>query len=79
MGRRDASFTFLHRVDEVEWNIEDGRWQSALALALTLPDICGGDEKTNGNQKPWLTVLSMPIRPDELRRAVSDCITKGGQ
>ena len=21
---------------------EDGRWQSALALALTLPDICGG-------------------------------------
>lgn len=42
MSREDVSFTFLHRVDEVEWNIEDGRWQSALALALTLPDICGG-------------------------------------
>lgn len=38
----DASFTFLHRVEEVEQNIEAGRWQSALALALTLPDICGG-------------------------------------
>lgn len=42
MNRGDASFTFLHRVEEVELNIEDGRWQSALALALTLPDICGG-------------------------------------
>ena len=40
--RGDVSFTFLHRVDEVEQNIEDERWQSALALALTLPDICGG-------------------------------------
>lgn len=38
----DVSFTFLHRVEEVEWNVEDSRWQSALALALTLPDICGG-------------------------------------
>ena len=26
----------------VELNIVDRRWQSALALALTLPDICGG-------------------------------------
>ena len=42
MKRRDVSFTFLSRVEEVELNIEDGRWQSALALALTLPDICGG-------------------------------------
>lgn len=38
----DASFTFLHRIEEVEQNIEDDRYQSALALALTLPDICGG-------------------------------------
>ena len=42
MSRGDASFTFLHRIEEVELNIEDERWQSALALALTLPDICGG-------------------------------------
>jgi len=42
MSRGDASFTFLHRIEEVELNVEDGRWQSALALALTLPDICGG-------------------------------------
>lgn len=38
----DVSFTFLGRVQEIKWNIADGRWQSALALALTLPDICGG-------------------------------------
>ena len=39
MNRGNVSFTFLDRVKEVELNIEDGRWQSALALALTLPDI----------------------------------------
>lgn len=37
----DVSFTFLDRIEEVELNIVDRRWQSALALALTLPDICG--------------------------------------
>lgn len=42
MGRGDVSFTFLHRVEEVEMNLADGRWQSALALSLTIPDICGG-------------------------------------
>lgn len=41
MRHTDVSFTFLDRVREVEWNIGDHRWQSALALALTLPDICG--------------------------------------
>lgn len=42
MSQKDASFTFLHRIEEIELNIDDRRWQSALALALTLPDICGG-------------------------------------
>ena len=42
MNRANVSFTFLDRVTEVEFNIQDGRWQSALVLALTLPDICGG-------------------------------------
>ena len=42
MKKGDASFTFLDRIREIRWNIQDGRWQSALALALTLPDICGG-------------------------------------
>lgn len=42
MKRADVSFTFLSRIDEIELNIKDNRWQSALALALTLPDICGG-------------------------------------
>ena len=42
MAERDVSFTFLDRVEEIELNVRDSRWQSALALALTLPDICGG-------------------------------------
>ena len=42
MNRGDVSFTFLHRIDEIELNIKDQRWQSALALALTSPEICGG-------------------------------------
>ena len=37
MSQDNAGFTFLHRIEEAELNIEDGRWQSALALALTLP------------------------------------------
>jgi len=41
MNSFDASFSFLHRIEEVELNIADKRWQSALALSLTLPDICG--------------------------------------
>ncbi|MBE6031226.1 MAG: hypothetical protein E7225_06485 [Clostridiales bacterium] len=35
-------FTFIDRIEEIEKNIEDKRWQSALALSLTLPDILGG-------------------------------------
>lgn len=42
MDRGNVNFTFLNRIEEVELNIRDERWQSALALALTLPDICGG-------------------------------------
>ena len=42
MNPGDVSFTFLHRIEEVEMNVRDRRWQSALALTLTLPDICGG-------------------------------------
>lgn len=42
MMRGDVSFTFLDRIQEIEFNMKDRRWQSALALALTLPDICGG-------------------------------------
>ena len=39
---RQCQLYLFIRIEEVELNIEDGRWQSALALALTLPDICGG-------------------------------------
>ncbi len=41
MSRGDVSFTFISRIEEIEQNIKDARWQSALALALTIPDICG--------------------------------------
>lgn len=40
--RGDVSFSFTDRVREIEENLRDQRFQSALALALTLPDICGG-------------------------------------
>ncbi len=42
MSKVDASFTFIDRIEEIESNIKDRRWQSALALSLTIPDICGG-------------------------------------
>ena len=39
MDRSDVSFTFLDRIREIEENIEDGRFQSALALAVTLESV----------------------------------------
>lgn len=42
MAHGDVSFTFVSRIDEIEENIHAGHLQSALALALTLQDICGG-------------------------------------
>lgn len=42
MAHGDVSFTFVSRIDEIEENLNAGHLQSALALALTLPDICGG-------------------------------------
>ena len=36
MTHNDASFSFMHRIEEIELNIADKRWQSALALSLTL-------------------------------------------
>lgn len=41
MNNGDVSFTFIDRIEEIELNIKDERWQSALALSLTIPDICG--------------------------------------
>lgn len=75
MSQDNASFTFLHRIEEVELNIEDGRWQSALALVLTLPDICGdiafpeiikryrdGRAVLDRNQRPTRDVVNQFIR-----------------
>ena len=37
-------FTLLDRINEIEYAIGNKMYQSALALALTLPDICGKAE-----------------------------------
>jgi len=44
VSRGDVSFTFLSRIEEIESNIAAKHYQAALALTLTLPDICGGIE-----------------------------------
>ena len=35
---------FLSRIDDIEFCLEHERYMAALALALTLPDICGKAE-----------------------------------
>ena len=53
MDRSDVSFTFLDRIREIEENIEDGRFQSALALAVTLPDrVSGAGKARPGREDP---------------------------
>ena len=34
-------YTLIDRIEEIESDMEIEKWQSALALALTIPDICG--------------------------------------
>lgn len=41
MGFGLHEYTLKQRVDEVELCIKHQMWQAALALALTIPDICG--------------------------------------
>ena len=45
----DVSFTFLDRIEEVELNIVDRRWQSALALALTYAGSAKKSDSGCGN------------------------------
>ena len=48
---------FLSRIDEIEKCLENGLYLAALALALTLPDICGyaeyPSEGTGKRYKNW--------------------------
>ena len=37
-----TEYTIIDRVQEIEKALKKKMYQSALALALTLPDICGG-------------------------------------
>ena len=58
----DVSFTFLDRIEEVELNIVDRRWQSALALALTLPDIwIVTEDMTRQPNQPWRADRTTPV------------------
>lgn len=34
-------YTIIQRIDEIEKCLDKEMWQSALALSLTIPDICG--------------------------------------
>ena len=47
-----STFTILDRVKEIEIAIANKMYQSALALALTLPDICGKAEMHLKGGKP---------------------------
>lgn len=35
------TYTLLDRIEEIETALNEKLWQSALSLALTIPDICG--------------------------------------
>lgn len=35
------TYTLLNRIDEIQQAMKNNMWQSALALSLTIPDICG--------------------------------------
>ena len=52
-----TQYTILDRVAEVERAVNAGLYQAALALALTLPDICGEVEspkaKTGERYRTW--------------------------
>ena len=59
--RGDVSFTFLDRIEEIELNILDRRWQSALALALTVTAI--GTALLNIIEMAGLCWIGKRIRP----------------
>ena len=71
----DVSFTFLDRIEEVELNIVDRRWQSALALALTLPDICGERcwqlrcEYLHQNKGSWIELWNVSLSVGQYEHA----------
>ena len=58
MSQDNASFTFLHRIEEVELNIEDGRWAwgsswEVLHKWTTWMFVC---------LLTWATMLSIPMK-----------------
>jgi len=57
MRHRDVSFTFLDRIEEIELNVRDERWQSALALALTLLPFL--HQPAAATEVPQITKLTM--------------------
>lgn len=72
MDRSDVSFTFLDRIREIEENIEDGRFQSALALAVTLAGYLRRDRVSGAGK-------ARPGREDLRDRSGEPSRDTGGQ
>lgn len=72
MGNQKPS---LWITDEFFW----GKVQNSGLQNLAIPTILLAkkkkDESSPGSEDTRLTVLSMPVHPDELHRAVNDCLT----
>lgn len=59
------SFTALDRINEIEFALKNKMYQSALALTLTLPDICGQVEmpsaRVGARYKSWFDQYVAPL------------------
>ena len=59
------SFTALDRINEIEFALKNKMYQSALALTLTLPDICGQVEmpsaKVKARYELWFNQYVAPL------------------
>lgn len=63
--------TILDRVREVEHAVESGLYQSALALALTLPDICGEVESPkSGDGERYRTWFDNHVSPKYMTKTI---------
>ena len=60
-----TEYTIIDRVQEIEKALKKKMYQSALALALTLPDICGGimcpNADTGFRYKAWFNKYVTPM------------------
>ncbi len=72
MGNQKPS---LWITDEFFWEKVQNSGLQNLAIPTILLAKKKKDESSPGSEDTRLTVLSMPVHPDELHRAVNDCLT----